>query len=177
MDDELYHYGVKGMKWGIRRTPAQLGHKTANTARKVGSTVGSVAKKAGKAVSGVARKAYQAHKDKKAAQDSVERMKKLKKKKISDMTDQELQDRINRLQLEQRYSELVKSSAPKKGKSWVTSQLEEAAKGSLKNLAEQTFDTLGGESINRIGQAFAGWDPSDPQQRVVNPRKRQSAKK
>lgn len=23
---ELYHYGVKGQKWGIRRTPEQLGH-------------------------------------------------------------------------------------------------------------------------------------------------------
>lgn len=23
---ELYHHGIKGMKWGIRRTPEQLGH-------------------------------------------------------------------------------------------------------------------------------------------------------
>lgn len=25
--NELYHYGVKGMKWGIRRTPEQLGRR------------------------------------------------------------------------------------------------------------------------------------------------------
>ena len=27
-NNELYHHGIKGMKWGIRRTPAQLGHPT-----------------------------------------------------------------------------------------------------------------------------------------------------
>ena len=31
---ELYHHGVKGMHWGVRRTPEQLGHEPPTKASK-----------------------------------------------------------------------------------------------------------------------------------------------
>lgn len=37
MDEELYHHGIKGMKWGVRRTPEQLGHRTSAAKRKKSS--------------------------------------------------------------------------------------------------------------------------------------------
>lgn len=45
---ELYHYGVKGMKWGVRRTPEQLGHnptkKKAQSDKDVNEIVKSMSK-------------------------------------------------------------------------------------------------------------------------------------
>lgn len=35
-DSFLIHYGVKGMKWGVRRTPEQLGHRPKAAVEKTG---------------------------------------------------------------------------------------------------------------------------------------------
>lgn len=92
--DELYHYGIKGMKWGIRRTAAQLGHyvRSKKTARKR------------KAALEKARKTKVANK--KAAEKRQELLDKglLSPKK---MTDKELADRIKRLESEKKLKDLV----------------------------------------------------------------------
>ena len=70
MENELYHFGIKGMKWGIRRYQNKDGSLTA----------------AGK-------KRYS---DSSSVNDG-----------IKDLTDQELRDRINRLNLEKQYQDLT----------------------------------------------------------------------
>ena len=42
--DELMHYGVKGMKWGVRRTPEQLGYKRSKEADALNKEWGKLAK-------------------------------------------------------------------------------------------------------------------------------------
>lgn len=84
---ELYHYGVKGMKWGVRRSPSQLGHKTVRTKKtaKVG-------------LFGFGKKKTTPTKK----QVELE----TKKKTAKDMSDQELRDAISRLKLEEEYKRL-----------------------------------------------------------------------
>ena len=105
---ELYHHGIKGQKWGVRRTAAQLGHRVASAASKTGKVLYKGASKAGKATgkavgkgAKIAKKAAVA-KVKKEYKEHKEKAyyKKLHKKKLSQMTDKEIADLTKRVKQE-----------------------------------------------------------------------------
>ena len=92
MDSELYHYGVKGMKWGVRRTPAQLGHDTGGSKKK---------QKSGSDDSGTAKKksgrSSESNQNKTSSSTGRNTLKELQGKSLNDMSDAELQQYFNRV--------------------------------------------------------------------------------
>lgn len=133
-NDELMHYGVKGMKWGVR--------KSSNT-----STSGHKKKKPGP-VQMFVKKKNAAKKQKAAKKAAEEAAKKAKKRSISEMTNEELEARIKRLETEKRYRELVAASNPKatRGKEFVTRVLERSGE----QLAVQVVNHYGAKALNKV---------------------------
>ena len=75
MSTELTHYGILGMKWGVRRTPEELGHKPGTEKKKGGE---------------------------RKKEDSSSKKSNLPKK-ASRMTDDELRSQVSRLNMEEQY--------------------------------------------------------------------------
>lgn len=94
--NELYHYGVLGMKWGRRKAKGSSSNSSSRRKSKV-----------------------ETHDDYKRAHS---------KKSVKSMSDKELRDINNRLQMEQQYSKLTekKKSA---GRKFVTGVVLSAATG------------------------------------------------
>ena len=103
-NNELYHYGVLGMHWGVRRTPEQLGHRTksSGSARSAKARV-RVNKK--KAVSTKPMTAEEKEAKKKEAMDSHDPRQVYANKDL--FSDAELRSAYTRLLMEKQIKDLT----------------------------------------------------------------------
>lgn len=138
---DLYHSGVLGMKWGVRRYQNKDGSLT----------------RAGK-------KRYAKLEAEKAKIDA--KMNKLgpkpaKAKSIQEMSDDELRERINRLNLEKNYKDALKGAGyaerKERGKKFVntfadklTEGFAEKTAGSVADLGAQTLKSVGAKYLNDV---------------------------
>lgn len=140
-ENELYHYGVLGMKWGVRkdRTRGGFGKKKKKTKLVLESPF--------------SQKKRQAE-ERTKAQESADAAKGVKK--ISDMSDDELRSLINRMQLERQYKDLLPKQKAK-GKSWAKQFLAKNAEYVLTQAVQRTAD----RAIKKALDKKFGKDSSD----------------
>ena len=133
--DELCHYGIRGMRWGIRRYQNSDGSLT---------TAGRKRYSTGKHHSIFTRKKTTSKVKTKPAEE------KPKQKSVSEMSDAELNAFLNRKRLEQQYYQLMatpqKKSAVAKGKEIVGKALENAAQDTLTQIAKYAM----AKSVNKM---------------------------
>ena len=86
MYNELYHHGVKGMKWGVRKTPVRS--SSVATRKRKSNTLSLFKKK------------KTTHKVSSANSSPAQT------KSIKDMSDDELRKKVERVRLEQQYQQL-----------------------------------------------------------------------
>lgn len=146
-NDELTHWGIKGMRWGVRRYQNTDGSLTAagQKRRTLGETIRAyrIAKKR-KAALVKARQTRLANK--KAAEQRVKDIVS-GKIKSKDMTDAELQARIKRLDLEKTYNDAVKNSKQNAMGSRFTSKFKDS-------LVDKLADNVGADLISQVAKSF-----------------------
>lgn len=153
MSNSLKHHGVIGMKWGVRRYQNKDGSLTAAGKKRAKQNVDNDdANETSKTSS---------------ASGTAKASPTTSKKTIKELTDAELREKINRLQLEKQYRDLAKSEVQvSKGKAFVSGVLEQSGK----NIATQLTTYVMGRGVNALLKDVFNDDA------VVNPKKGQKDK-
>ena len=124
MNNNLQHHGIKGQKWGVRRFQNADGSLTQLGRFRYGKAEtkdyeelhGKVEKASGFVK---AAQKYQSEKDHKDYEEKI-------KTDLKNMTDEELRQVVNRLNMEERYTQVMRSREVEAGKSAASEWLEKA---------------------------------------------------
>ena len=127
MDNELYHHGVKGMKWGVRKTPV----RSSSGATRKSNTLSLFKKKK------TTRKVSSANSS--PAQT----------KSIKDMSDDELRKKIERVQLEQDYLQLD-PKAVSRGKRITKRVMDDMIVPAAVDIGKQAVKSIMANGVNKV---------------------------
>lgn len=150
MNDELYHYGVLGMRWGVRRYQKKDGTLT-NSGKKRYDKEMERLKTEERIIKN--KKRTQSKLEKlEAKRKTVEELKKNsnkpKEKSVKEYSDAELREIVNRLQLEKQYKDL----SPKQvsiGKTVVNRIVKNVVVPAAEEMGKQVVKSLMTKEINK----------------------------
>lgn len=178
-DDELYHWGIKGMKWGVRRYQNKDGSLTAAGKKRVAAEKNALKERERNIKTREKEKAERAKIDaKKAELDARERELNGGKKKsstasetpqrtksISEMSNKELQEYTTRMQLEKNYYDAQKQLAaampPKQvsaGEKFANKMLNEVIVPAASNAGKQYLEKMIKDKLGVKDDVKINWD-------------------
>lgn len=143
-NDELYHYGVLGMKWGVRKNRSSSVGSNYRAKKKRASVVSSYRakkKRASEAKKLMEKQQATINTISEKKQTPIKKQESIKTiSSLKTMTDDELRNRINRLQMEETYSRLTADPRKEQKKS-----------------AGKAFINASGRVLSKSAQDVAGW--------------------